>query len=176
MDSPTLGGQVGNPALTEWNEVSGTWQSVSDLLYRTYKIYTYKCFVERILKEASLHTDMSEETITVNREKLANLQSHADFTNQSLQKTLEWRIPTERSGAVADLLSRVLSETDAEQVSVSRKRLKDIQSRAEYANSKLQKTYDWPQATQRIGHVSDQLQILLGEMDGELEEFEYDCP
>lgn len=119
---------------------------------------------------------MSEETITVNREKLANLQSHADFTNQSLQKTLEWRIPTERSGAVADLLSRVLSETDAEQVSVSRKRLKDIQSRAEYANSKLQKTYDWPQATQRIGHVSDQLQILLGEMDGELEEFEYDCP
>ena len=57
-----------------------------------------------------------------------------------------------------------------------RDKLKDIQSRAEYANSKLQKTYDWPEPTQRIGHVSNQLQILLGELDGELEDFEFDSP
>ena len=47
---------------------------------------------------------MSEETVTVDRKKLADLQSHAEFTNQKLQKTAEWRIPTERSGAAAGLL------------------------------------------------------------------------
>lgn len=119
---------------------------------------------------------MSDGVITVDREKLANLQSHTEFANQKLQKTAEWRIPTERSGAASDLLREALVEDDNEQVAVSRDRLKDIQSRVEYANSKLQKTYDWPEPTQRLGHVSEQLQILLGEADGPLEDFEYDSP
>jgi hypothetical protein len=59
-------------------------------------------------------------------------------------------------------------------IEVDREKLEEIQRLAEYSYGKLQKTTDWRGPTQKVGHISEQTAILLGDKEGELEEFEYD--
>jgi len=119
------------------------------------------------------------ETVTVNKKKISKLQKHAEHANGKLQKTLEWRIPTDRSEKAASLLQLAISQNEPDSsghIDVSKDLLKDVEEHVDYANGKLQKTYDWPDPTQRLGHIKTQLRIILGEETGELEDYEFDSP
>ena len=60
-----------------------------------------------------------------------------------------------------------------ETIEVDKEKLEELQRVAEYSYSKLQKTHDWDGPMCRMGHISLELEIILGNTDEEPRKFDY---